>query len=408
MQKTSFPKDKINVLMLEGVHPAAIECFQQAGYTVDNQPDALSEDELLDRVGGLHILGIRSKTQLTARILERAENLIAVGCYCIGTNQVDLEAATRQGIAVFNAPYSNTRSVAELTMANIVMLSRKAVQRSMELHGGIWNKSASGCYEVRHKTVGIIGYGHIGPQIGLLAESFGMNVVFYDILKKLPLGNARQLNAMEELLRISDFVTLHVPETPRTHNLIGRKELDLMKQGSFLLNLSRGSVVDVAALRESLQSEHLAGAAADVYPLEPKSNREPFESELRGLENVILTPHIGGSTQEAQENIGIEVASALIKYSDTGASGGAVNFPEIELPVLHNAHRLLNIHRNEPGALQKINTVVSATGANIESQYLGTRDSIGYLIMDIDQSVSRKVKVEINALDVAVKTRLLF
>lgn len=398
----------MKILLLEGIHPAAVSCFEQAEYTVETRPGALSEEELLAYADGLHILGMRSKTRLTARVIERARHLLAAGCFCIGTDQVDTDACTERGIAVFNAPYSNTRSVAELTMANIVMLARKAVQRSMELHAGVWRKSAEGCYEVRNKTLGIVGYGHIGPQIGLLAESFGMRVIFHDIVKKLPLGTAAPVESLETVLKNADFVTLHVPDTERTRNMIDAPQLALMKPGSFLLNLSRGSVVNVAAVRDALDRGHLAGAAMDVYPREPKSGEEPFESELRGAENVILTPHIGGSTEEAQKNIGIEVASALIDFADRGSSAGSVNFPPVDLPMAHDSHRVLHIHRNEPGVLMAVNRIVGELGVNIDAQYLGTRGPLGYLIMDVDKNMSREVKQHMDALPATIRTRLLF
>jgi D-3-phosphoglycerate dehydrogenase len=408
-RQLSFPKEKIKILLLEGIHPAAEENLRAADYSsIEKIRGALSEEELHRRIPGVHILGIRSKTQVTARVLEAAPQLLAIGCFCIGTDQVVLEAATRHGIAVFNAPFSNTRSVAELTIAEVVMLARHAVQRCMDLHAGRWEKSARGCVEVRQKTVGIVGYGHIGPQVGLLAEALGMKVVFHDIVKKLPLGNAQQLGSLDELLMAADFVTLHVPETPLTRGMIGPAQLTLMRQGSFLLNLSRGSVVDVAALREAILSGHLAGAAADVFPEEPRSSGDPFHSELRGLPNVILTPHIGGSTEEAQHNIGIEVSDALVKFSDTGSSTGCVNLPEIELPLLQESHRLLNIHRDVPGVLGRINGLVAAMGANIKSQVLSTRNGVGYLIMDVERSLSRAVKKQIEALDTNIRTRLLF
>jgi len=309
---------------------------------------------------------------------------------------------------VFNAPFSNTRSVAELTMAEVAMLARRATHRSMQLHAGTWEKSARGCHEVRNKTIGIVGYGHIGPQVGLLAEAFGMRVVFYDIARKLPLGNAVPLPSLDALLETADFVTLHVPETPLTRGMIGPDELATMKEGSYLLNLSRGTVVDVAALRDTLVSGHLAGAAVDVFPREPGSRDESFESELRGLDNVILTPHVGGSTLEAQRNIGIEAAGTLIKFVDTGSTTGAVNFPEVELPPLQEGHRVLNVHRNVPGVLRDVNRIVADMGANVESQYLNTRDEIGYLIMDVDPSLSRKVKRRIDSLGASIRTRLLF
>jgi D-3-phosphoglycerate dehydrogenase len=408
-RQLSFPKERIKVLLLEGIHPAAEASLRASDYSsIERAGGALSEEELHRRIPGVHILGIRSKTQVTARVIEAAPQLLAVGCFCIGTDQVALDEATLRGIAVFNAPFSNTRSVAELTIAEVVMLARRAVQRSMDLHAGRWEKSARGCIEVRQKTVGIVGYGHIGPQVGLLAEALGMRVVFHDIVKKLPLGNAQQLGGLEELLKSADFVTLHVPETPLTRGMIGREQIALMRQGSFLLNLSRGSVVDVPALRDAILSGRLAGAAVDVFPREPKSSGDPFESELRGLPNVILTPHIGGSTEEAQHNIGIEVADALVKFTDTGSSTGCVNLPEVELPLLQDSHRVLNIHRDVPGVLGRINGIVAAMGVNIKSQVLNTRNGVGYLIMDVERSLSRAVKKQIESLDTNIRTRLLF
>lgn len=407
-EKHSFPKEKIKILLLEGIHPSAVQHFEQHGYQAELQSSALSESELIDALADVHLLGIRSKTQVTAKALTAAPRLLALGCFCIGTNQVDLEAAAQQGVPVFNAPFSNTRSVAELTLANVVMLSRRAAHRSMLLHQGEWNKSASGSHEVRQKTIGIVGYGHIGPQVGLLAEAFGMRVLFFDIVKKLALGNAQPVSSLNELLEHSDFVTLHVPETPQTKNLIGSAEISKMREGAFLLNLSRGSVVDVMALSEALRSGRLSGAAVDVFPKEPKSNQEPFESELRGLENVILTPHIGGSTLEAQENIGLEVATSLVQFTDTGSTAGAVNFPAIELPIQGESHRVLNIHRNEPGVLRDINKIIADTGANVMAQYLSTQGDIGFLIMDVDPSLSGEVKSSIEQLPSNIRTRLLF
>lgn len=406
-RQLSFPKEKIEILLLEGIHPAASEAFREAGYKTRLVKTAMSQDELLQAVPTVHVLGIRSKTQVREPVIHSAKRLLAVGCFCIGTDHVDLDSASLRGIPVFNAPFSNTRSVAELTMAEVVMLSRKAAYRSMQLHSGRWEKSAAGSREVRNKTIGIVGYGHIGSQVGLLAESFGMKVIFYDIANKLPLGNATQLPTLRKLLKLSDFVTLHVPETPITRNMIGRHEFAAMRSGGFLLNLSRGSVVDVKALREALASGHLAGAAADVYPQEPKSSEEEFHCELRGLDNVILTPHIGGSTEEAQRNIGAEVANTLIKYIDSGSSSGAVNFPQVELPVVKNRHRVLNVHRNVPGVLSNINRIVAEMGVNISAQYLGTRHDIGYLIMDVDELISREVKRKIDMLNTTIKTRLL-
>ncbi len=408
-RQLSFPKEKIRILLLEGIHAAGEQALQESGYAaIEKAAAALPEEQLLRAVTGVHILGIRSKSNINARVLEAAPRLLAIGCFCIGTDQVDLAAATRRGIAVFNAPFSNTRSVAELTIAEVVMLARRAVQRSMELHSGRWNKSSKGCVEVRQKTVGIVGYGHIGPQVGLLAEALGMKVVFHDIAKRLPLGNARQASNLEEVLRLADFVTLHVPDTPQTRGMIGAAQIALMRPGTFLLNLSRGSVVDVGALRAALIGEHLAGAAVDVYPEEPESSGQPFTSELRGLSNVILTPHIGGSTEEAQRNIGIEVSDALVKYIDTGSSTGSVNLPQVELPLLQGSHRVLNIHRDVPGVLSSINGLVAAMGVNIQSQVLNTRNGVGYLIMDVERGISRAVKSKIEALDTNIRTRLLF
>jgi D-3-phosphoglycerate dehydrogenase len=404
----SFPKEKIKVLLLEGVHPAAAERFAESGYAADVRSAAMSEEELLEVIPEIHMLGVRSKTRVSRRILEASRRLLSVGCYCIGTDQVALETAGGKGVPVFNAPFSSARSVAELTMAEVVMLARKAAHRSMQLHNGRWEKSAVGCHEVRNKTLGIVGYGHIGPQVGLMAEAFGMRVVFYDIVKKLPLGNAVPLSSLGELLSTADFVTLHVPETPLTKGMIGADELDRMKNGTYLLNLSRGSIVDLGAVKAALLSGRLAGAAVDVYPSEPRTKSERFETELRGLDNVILTPHVGGSTLEAQQGIAIEVASALIKFADTGSTTGAVNFPEVELPLLQDSHRVLNIHRNVPGVLRDINKIVADMGANVRAQYLGTRSDVGYLIMDVDPNLSRQVKRDIEKLDTNIKTRLLF
>lgn len=405
----SFPKERIRILLLEGIHPAAEEVFRVSDYScIEGIKGALSEEELFRRIAGVHILGIRSKTRLTGRIIRAAPQLLAVGCFCIGTDQVDLDAATQGGVAVFNAPFSNTRSVAELAIAEVVMLARRAVQRSMELHAGRWDKSASGCVEVRQKTIGIVGYGHIGPQVGLLAEALGMKVLFHDISRKLPLGNARQVAGLDELLKSADFVTLHVPDTELTRGMIAREQIALMREGSYLLNLSRGTVVDIPALHDALRAGRLAGAAVDVYPKEPKSAEDPFQSELRGLPNVILTPHIGGSTEEAQRNIGIEVSEALVKFTDTGSSTGCVNLPEVELPLIEDSHRVLNIHKDVPGVLSRINGLVADMGVNINRQFLNTRNGVGYLIMDVERSLSRAVKRQIASLETNIRTRLLF
>ena len=404
----SFPREKMKILLLEGVHQACVERLVQAGYQPELLKNALSESELLKVISGVHVLGIRSKTQVTKKVLEAAESLLAIGCFCIGTDQVDLSEAAVHGVPVYNAPFSNTRSVAELAMAEMVMLARRAAHKSQLLHRGVWEKSSEGCVEVRNKTVGLVGYGHIGPQVGLLAESFGMKVYYYDIIGKLPFGNATPVASLEELLKVSDFVSLHVPETPETRNLIGARELSLMKKGAFLLNLSRGRVVDLDAVKASLEKGALGGAAIDVFPEEPSSNDDPFSSPLMGLDNVILTPHIGGSTIEAQRNIGLEVANTLLKFIEVGSSTGSVNFPQVELPILRDSHRILNIHRNVPGVLSSINTIIAQMGGNIRAQYLNTLGDVGYLIIDVDHQISQAVKSKIDELPSSIKTRLLF
>jgi D-3-phosphoglycerate dehydrogenase / 2-oxoglutarate reductase len=402
-------KEKLNFLLLENIHPVAEEAIRTRNLgRIEKYAGALSEKQLIQRLRNIHILGIRSKTHISRRILESAPQLIALGCFCIGTDQVDLEAASGLGVAVFNAPFSNTRSVAELTIAEVIMLARRAAQRSMELHEGRWEKSAKGCVEVRRKTIGIVGYGHIGPQVGLLAESLGMRVVFHDIARKLPLGNARQLSSLEELLKMSDFVTMHVPDTPLTRRMISHEQLRLMPVGSYLLNLSRGSVVNIDALRQALTSGHLAGAAVDVFPREPNSGKDPFQSELCGLDNVILTPHIGGSTEEAQRNIGLEVSESLISYVENGNSEGCANLPEVHLPPMEDSYRVLNIHTDVPGVLSRINGLIADMSVNIKAQSYNTRYGVGYLIMDVERSLSRTIGKQIELLDSNIRTRLLF
>ncbi|MDB4987118.1 MAG: serA1 [Myxococcaceae bacterium] len=405
---TSFPKEKIKVLLLENIHESAHQMFHEEHFQLEALTTALPEAELKKRLADVHVLGIRSKTQVTAEALSDARRLLSIGCFCIGTNQVNLAAANGRGVPVFNAPLSNTRSVAEMILAQIVMLSRQLGDRSSEVHRGIWNKVSNGCYEVRGKTLGIIGYGHIGRQIGVLAEQLGLRVVFFDLSSKLPMGNNRVRATLADLLHEADFVTLHVPATRDTFEMIGDKEFAQMKPGSFLLNASRGTVVQIPALAAALKSGRLAGAAIDVYPEEPESNGPGFVSELQGLPNVILTPHIGGSTVEAQAAIGREVASSLIKYVNTGATTGAVNFPRIEMPQEPGTHRILNVHRNVPGVLRDVNAVVSARNANIHSQMLSTDSEIGYLIMDLDQDVSGEVRDDIAALSTNIRTRILF
>lgn len=408
MTETSFPKSQIKVLLLENIHPVAKEAFAAEGFQVETLKSALPEAELAEKVKDVHLLGIRSKTQITPKVLDEARRLLAVGAFCIGTNQIDLGHANRRGVPAFNAPFSNTRSVAELIIAEIVMLSRQLGDRLREVHSGQWRKVAVGSHEVRGHTLGIVGYGHIGSQVGVLAESFGMRVVFYDVTAKLPMGNNRALGSLEELLAISDFVTLHVPELPSTKNMIGAAELAKMKRGACLLNASRGTVVVIDALAAALQSGHVGGAAVDVYPTEPESNSDGFESALRNLPNVILTPHIGGSTEEAQEAIGKEVSSALLKFVNQGSTTGSVNFPIVELPMAKGVHRLLNIHRNVPGVLRDINKIVSDRNANIRAQVLSTDADIGYLIMDLDQDVSNDVKNAVAELPTNIRTRILF
>jgi D-3-phosphoglycerate dehydrogenase len=405
---TSFPKTEIKILLLENIHPVATEALHAEGFQVETAKGALGPAELIDRLRDVHVLGIRSKTQVTPEVLDEARRLLAVGAFCIGTNQIALEHARRRGVAAFNAPFSNTRSVAELILAEIVVLSRHVGDRLREVHDGRWRKVAVGSHEVRGRTLGIVGYGHIGSQVGVLAEAFGMRVVFYDVTAKLPMGNNRALARLEDVLEAADFVTLHVPETPQTRNLIGAEELARMRPGACLLNASRGTVVVIEALADAIRSGHVGGAAIDVYPEEPETNSDGFASPLRNLPNVILTPHIGGSTEEAQEAIGREVSAALIKYVNSGATTSSVNFPQVELPVDRGAHRILNVHKNVPGVLRDINRIVSDHNANIRAQVLSTDVDIGYLVMDLDQDVSQDVKRGIAALPTSIKTRILF
>ena len=406
--KTSYPKDKIKVLLLENIHPNATDLFSAEGFQVENLKNSPSEAELIEKIGSVHILGIRSKTQLTEKILAAGRHLHAVGAFCIGTNQIDLAAANRLGVPAFNAPFSNTRSVAEMVIAEIIFLARQLADRSREVHDGVWKKVANQCFEVRGKSLGIVGYGHIGGQVGVLAESLGMRVLAYDIAPKLSIGNTRSTSSLSELLEQSDFVTLHVPETPGTKNLIGGAQLAQMKKGAYLINASRGMVVDIPALAGALREGKLGGAAIDVFPEEPAANDQKFVSELQHLPNVILTPHIGGSTEEAQANIGKEVAGSLIRFINEGATPSAVNFPRIDAPAMKGAHRILNVHRNVPGVLKDINRIVSDLHANIRGQILLTDADIGYLVMDLDQDVSTQVKDAIEKLGTSIRTRILF
>ena len=404
----SFAKSKIRVLLLENVHQSAIQLFKDQTFQLEIVPRALSEQELIDSISGIHILCIRSKTKVTKAVLEAADRLLAIGCFCIGTDQVDLSAAESCGIPVFNAPFSNTRSVAELVLGEIICLSRKICDISKDAHQGIWNKSAKGCFEVRGKTLGIIGYGHIGSQLSIIAESLGLNVIYYDIVSVLPIGNSTSVSSMDELLKSSDFVSLHVPKAASTNNLISTHELSVMKKGAFLINASRGNVVDINALSDALRTGHVGGAAVDVFPSEPAKNGPGFESPLLGLSNVILTPHIGGSTAEAQRNIGVEVSSALIKLVNQGSTLGSVNFPNLDMPQDFHGHRILNVHRNIPGVLSSINGILSDTKSNVTAQLLGKSTVIGYIIIDLNKETSHETKEAISNLTTSISTRILY
>lgn len=409
MSKTSLDKSKIKFLLLEGIHPSAVEVLRAAGYTsIETLPGALPEEDLKQRVADVHFLGIRSRTQLTAEVFAAAQKLVAVGAFCIGTNQIDLDAAREHGVAVFNAPYSNTRSVAELVLAEAILLLRGIPEKSAVAHRGGWLKSAENAFEIRGKTLGIVGYGSIGAQLSVLAEALGMQVAFFDVVTKLPLGNARQVRTLNELLLQSDIVSLHVPETPATQWMIGAKEIAAMRPGSILINASRGTVVDIEALAQALKQKKLLGAAIDVFPVEPRSNKEEFQSPLRGLDNAILTPHIGGSTMEAQANIGLEVAEKLVKYSDNGTSTSSVNFPEVALPAHPGKHRLLHIHRNVPGVLSDINGVFAENKINIASQYLQTNEKVGYVVTDIDAASSDLALEKLAKVPGTIRSRVLF
>ncbi|MCE8023165.1 phosphoglycerate dehydrogenase [Billgrantia aerodenitrificans] len=409
MQETSLSKSAIKIMLLEGVHQSALDNLRNAGYTnIETLPGSLDEAALIDKLRDVHFLGIRSRTQLTERVFAAAEKLNAVGCFCIGTNQVDLDAALAHGIPVFNAPYSNTRSVAELVLGEAIMLLRGIPEKNARAHEGGWLKSAKRSHEARGKTLGIVGYGNIGSQLSVLAESLGFNVIFYDVVAKLGMGNARQVASLEELLARADVVSLHVPELPSTQWMIGARQIDLMKDGSILINASRGKVVVIEALAEAIKAGKLNGAAIDVFPVEPKGNDEVFESPLRGLSNVILTPHIGASTLEAQENIGIEVSERLITYSDNGSTLMAVNFPEVQLPPHPGKHRLLHIHGNVPGVLSEINRVLAEYEINIAGQYLQTNDKVGYVVIDSDKRYSTEAKQALGQIRHTLRARELF
>ncbi len=409
MKLTSLEKGKIKFLLLEGVHKSALTTLEEAGYTnVEYLKTSLSEEALIAKIRDVHFIGIRSRTQLTKAVFDAADKLQAVGCFCIGSNQVDLTAALIKGVPVFNAPFSNTRSVAELVIGQAILLLRGIPQKNAQVHRGVWDKVATGSFETRGKKLGLIGYGNIGSQLSVLAESMGMKVYLYDIITKLPLGNATQLHSLKDLLKTCDVVSLHVPETPQTFNMIGEEQLSWMKKGAILINASRGTVVDIEALAAALESGRLSGAAVDVFPVEPRSNDEEFISPLRKFDNCILTPHVGGSTMEAQENIGLEVSDKLVKYSDNGSTFTALNFPEVALPAHPGMHRLLHIHKNVPGVLSEINNIFSSSGINIRSQYLQTNDQIGYVVTDIDVEYSKMALAKLNKITGTIRCRVLF
>ncbi len=409
MSKTSLDKSKIKFLLLEGIHQSAIDTLKAAGYeNIEAISGSIPEEELKQKIADAHFIGIRSRTHLTAEVFDCAKKLIAVGCFCIGTNQVDLQAACERGIVVFNAPYSNTRSVAELVLAEAILLLRGIPAKNMGCHRGGWLKSATNSFEIRGKTLGIVGYGSIGTQLSILAENLGMHVIFYDVVNKLSLGNAHPVESLQELLATADIVTLHVPELPSTKWMIGEKEIRQMKKGSILINASRGTVVEIEPLANAIKDEHLSGAAIDVFPIEPRSNKDEFQSPLRGLDNVILTPHIGGSTMEAQRNIGVEVAEKLIKYSDNGSSITAVNFPEVALPSQNNIHRILHVHQNIPGVMSEINKVFSDNNINVRGQYLQTNEKVGYVVIDLDAKSSELAQEKLQQVKGTIRCRVLF
>ncbi len=419
---TSFPKDKIRVVLLEGVHPRGAAMFKGEGFSVETSAKSPDEASLRKMLANAHVVGIRSKTQLTAELLEAAPRLLTVGCFCIGTDQVDLEAARGKGIPVFNAPFSNTRSVAELTLCEIIALYRQLHAKSLQMHKGEWDKSAAGAHEVRGRTLGIVGYGHIGSQVSVLAEALGMRVIYFDVQSKLPLGNARAVRTLGELLKDADIVTLHVPNDASTHNMIGAKQLKMMKPGAFLINNARGSVVNVDALAAALKEGQIGGAAVDVFPVEPAGKGETFTSPLCGLVNVILTPHIGGSTEEAQETIAVDVVEKLLKFVNVGSTAGAVNVPQVELPDQGSSnddedsrgkkgsrrHRILHFHKNVPGVLSKMHAIIAGLGANISGEYLRTQDDVGYVVLDVDPTDGEKVLAGLRAVPETIKVRMLW
>lgn len=407
--KTSYPREKVKILLLENISQKAVEKFISNGYTsVERLTKALSEEDLAEKIKGVHILGIRSKTNVTAKVLQSADKLQAIGCFCIGTNQVNLAAATQQGVAVFNAPYSNTRSVAELVIGASIMLIRKIIDKNTAAHQGGWMKDASGSNELRGKTLGIIGYGNIGAQVSVLAEALGMKVIFYDIETKLPMGNATDSKSLKDLMSNADVITLHVPETKQTKNLINAEILQYVKQGAIVINYARGEVMDLDALAASLKSGQLRGAAVDVFPVEPEKNGDVFTSPLQGLPNVLLTPHIGGSTEEAQQNIGDDVSNKLLSFLEKGVTWGSHTIPALSLPPQEGAHRILHIHRNVPGVLSEINGQLSKNNINILGQYLKTNDQIGYVVVDVDKKLSTQAKQLLDEVAQTIKVRMLY
>ena len=407
--KTSYPKEKIRVLLLENISEITVDNFLKNGYTqVQRLTKALPEDELIDAIKNVHLVGIRSKTRITPSVIEAASKLQAIGCFCIGVNQVDLRKATENGIAVFNAPYSNTRSVAELVIGAAIMLIRRIPDKSSAAHKGTWLKEASGSFELRGKTLGIIGYGNIGSQVSVLAEALGMKVIFYDVETKLPLGNARDMRSLKDVMTHADVITLHVPDTPQTKNLINKNNLKYCKKGSIIINYARGEVMDLTALRKAIESKQIAGAAVDVFPVEPEKNSDPFETPLQGLPNVLLTPHIGGSTEEAQQNIGVDVSAKLLNYLEKGISFGSHTIPALSLPPQEGAHRILHIHKNVPGVLGDINSQLSKNKINIVGQYLKTNEEIGYVVVDVDKQLSNRAAQLLRNVPNTIKVRLLY
>jgi D-3-phosphoglycerate dehydrogenase len=408
-KNTSYPKEKINILFLENISDTAVRFFKESGYSaVRKLSGALSEEQLIKEIKDVHLLGIRSKTQITEKVIAKADKLLAIGCFCIGINQVDLKAATEKGIAVFNAPYSNTRSVAELVIAASILLIRKIIDKNIAAHKGQWNKDASGSHELRGKTLGIIGYGNIGAQVSVLAEALGMKVIFYDVETKLPMGNASDVKTLKDLMSQAEVITLHVPETSQTKNLINKNNLKYCKKGAIVINYARGEVMDLDALRKAIESGQVGGAAVDVFPIEPEKNGDVFQSPLQNLPNVLLTPHIGGSTEEAQQNIGEDVSTKLLNYLEKGISWGSHTIPALSLPPQEGSHRILHVHKNVPGVLSQINGQLSKNNINIVGQYLKTNEEIGYVVVDLDKQLSNQATGLLKEVPHTIKVRLLY